>query len=227
MVADPRGAAGAAVPGSSGSGEADACAGSGAAVGLGEAGASVGVDDGDGAAVGEGSAVGLTAALAVPAPTGAAAPAPPPDSAHTEPPTNSSAASPAGTASRGRSNPRRSSAPCSVIAAPPDPRRAHCAGGRADRSGGRGHSSGSFYAAKNAQAGFVDILSKRLRPRGVRVISLYPPDFDNPDPLAEDWETTPRHARAPLTAQSLVECVLFAVSQPRDCFIKAFHFEQV
>ncbi|ARF80823.1 SDR family oxidoreductase [Kitasatospora aureofaciens] len=85
----------------------------------------------------------------------------------------------------------------------------------------------SFYAAKNAQAGFVDILSKRLRPRGVRVISLYPPDFDNPDPLAEEWETTPRHARAPLAAQSLVECVLFAVSQPRDCFIKAFHFEQV
>jgi hypothetical protein len=30
-----------------------------------------------------------------------------------------------------------------------------------------------------------------------------------------------------LTAQSLVECILFAVAQPRDCFIKAFHFEQV
>ncbi|MFC4562195.1 SDR family oxidoreductase [Nocardiopsis mangrovi] len=29
------------------------------------------------------------------------------------------------------------------------------------------------------------------------------------------------------SAQSLVECVLFAVGQPRDCFIKAFHFEQV
>ncbi|MFH9354127.1 SDR family oxidoreductase [Kitasatospora sp. NPDC017646] len=85
----------------------------------------------------------------------------------------------------------------------------------------------SFYAAKGAQAGFVDILSKRLRPRGVRVISLYPPDFDNPDPLTEEWETTPRGAEDALTAQSLVDCVLFAVSQPRDCFIKAFHFEQV
>lgn len=85
----------------------------------------------------------------------------------------------------------------------------------------------AFYAAKSAQAGFAEILSKRLRPQGVRVISLYPPDFDNPDPLSEEWETTPRGAEDALTAQSLVECVLFAVAQPRDCFIKAFHFEQV
>ncbi|MFJ3889551.1 SDR family oxidoreductase [Streptomyces rubrogriseus] len=85
----------------------------------------------------------------------------------------------------------------------------------------------AFYAAKSAQAGFTEILSKRLRSQGVRVISLYPPDFDNPDPLSEEWETTSRGAEDALTAQSLVECVLFAVAQPRDCFIKAFHFEQV
>ncbi|MCP2164899.1 SDR family oxidoreductase [Goodfellowiella coeruleoviolacea] len=85
----------------------------------------------------------------------------------------------------------------------------------------------AFYAAKSAQAGFVDILSKRLRPQGVRVISLYPPDFANPDPLSAEWHTTPRGAHDNLTADSLINCVLFAVSQPRDCFIKAFHFEQV
>ncbi|KUN87528.1 SDR family oxidoreductase [Streptomyces griseoruber] len=85
----------------------------------------------------------------------------------------------------------------------------------------------AFYAAKSAQAGFAEILSKRLRPQGVRVISLYPPDFDNADPLSEEWETTPREAKDALTAHSLVECILFAVAQPRDCFIKAFHFEQV
>lgn len=85
----------------------------------------------------------------------------------------------------------------------------------------------AFYAAKSAQAGFAEILSKRLRPQGVRVLSLYPPDFDNPDPLSEEWETTPRESTDALTAQSLVECILFAVAQPRDCFIKAFHFEQV
>ncbi|MEV0613532.1 SDR family oxidoreductase [Nonomuraea sp. NPDC050404] len=85
----------------------------------------------------------------------------------------------------------------------------------------------AFYAAKSAQAGFTEILSKRLRPQGVRVISLYPPDFDNADPLSEEWTSTPREAKDALTAQSLVECILFAVTQPRDCFIKAFHFEQV
>jgi len=84
----------------------------------------------------------------------------------------------------------------------------------------------AFYAAKSAQAGFTEILSKRLRPQGVRVISLYPPDFDNGDPLSEEWDATPRRSDGALTAHSLVECVLFAVTQPRDCFIKSFHFEQ-
>lgn len=84
----------------------------------------------------------------------------------------------------------------------------------------------AFYAAKSAQAGFTEILSRRLRPQGVRVISLYPPDFDNSDPLSPDWTSTPREATNALTAQSLVECILFAVAQPRDCFIKSFHFEQ-
>lgn len=83
----------------------------------------------------------------------------------------------------------------------------------------------AFYAAKAAQAGFTEILSKRLRARGVRVISLYPPDFDNPDPLTDDWDA-PRTSGDPLSARALVQCVLFAISQPRDCFIKAFHFEE-
>ena len=75
----------------------------------------------------------------------------------------------------------------------------------------------AFYAAKSGQAGFGEILSHRLRPEGVRVISLYPPDF---------VQEGPRTAGADLTAASVVDCVLFAVGQPRDCFIRAFHFEQ-
>jgi NAD(P)-dependent dehydrogenase (short-subunit alcohol dehydrogenase family) len=90
----------------------------------------------------------------------------------------------------------------------------------------RSDAHAAFYAAKSAQAGFTEILSKRLRTEGIRVISLYPPDFRNPDPLSEEWQQTPRGAHDALTAQSLVDCVLFAVSQPRDCFIKAFYFEQ-
>jgi len=90
----------------------------------------------------------------------------------------------------------------------------------------RSEAHAAFYAAKSAQAGFTEILSKRLRPEGIRVISLYPPDFHNADPLSEEWERTPRGAQDELTAHSLVDCVLFAVSQPRDCFIKSFYFEQ-
>jgi hypothetical protein len=32
---------------------------------------------------------------------------------------------------------------------------------------------------QSAQAGFAEILSKRLRPPGGRVMTLYPPDFNN------------------------------------------------
>lgn len=83
------------------------------------------------------------------------------------------------------------------------------------------HRSGAhpaFYAAKHAQAGLSEILSARLRTEGVRVISLYPPDF---------VQEGPRVAGAELTAESVADCVLFAVGQPRDCFIREFRFEQL
>jgi NAD(P)-dependent dehydrogenase (short-subunit alcohol dehydrogenase family) len=85
----------------------------------------------------------------------------------------------------------------------------------------------AFYAAKAAQAGFADVLSHRLRPEGIRVISLYPPDFTDGDPLHSTWDQASRTAGDPLTARSVLDCVLFAIGQPRDCFIRAFHFEQM
>lgn len=85
----------------------------------------------------------------------------------------------------------------------------------------------AFYAAKAAQAGFADILSHRLRPESIRVISLYPPDFMDGDPLHSTWDHASRTAGDPLTAQSVLDCVLFAIGQPRDCFIRSFHFEQM
>jgi NAD(P)-dependent dehydrogenase (short-subunit alcohol dehydrogenase family) len=83
------------------------------------------------------------------------------------------------------------------------------------------HRSGAhpaFYAAKHAHAGLAEILSYRLRPEGIRVISLFPPDF---------VQEGPRGADSDLTASSVIDCVLFAVGQPRDCFIREFRFEQV
>ncbi|WP_424215701.1 hypothetical protein ACN20G_26410 (plasmid) [Streptomyces sp. BI20] len=82
------------------------------------------------------------------------------------------------------------------------------------------------HAAKHAQRGFTESLSHRLRPQGIRVISLVPPDFDSSrDPLTPDWEHTPRDAHAPLAAQSVIDCVTFAINQLRDRYINAFHFE--
>ncbi|WP_329485153.1 SDR family oxidoreductase [Kitasatospora sp. NBC_01246] len=85
----------------------------------------------------------------------------------------------------------------------------------------------AFYAAKAAQAGFADVLSHRLRPEGIRVISLYPPDFTDGDPLHPRWDDASRTTDDPLTARSVLDCVLFAIGQPRDCFIRSFHFEQL
>jgi NAD(P)-dependent dehydrogenase (short-subunit alcohol dehydrogenase family) len=84
----------------------------------------------------------------------------------------------------------------------------------------------AFYAAKGAQAGLADVLSARLRPEGIRVISLYPPDFTDSDPLDPE-ELRNRTADRPLSGASVADCVLFALGQPRDCFIRSFHFEQL
>ncbi|MFF0556401.1 SDR family oxidoreductase [Streptomyces sp. NPDC020472] len=86
----------------------------------------------------------------------------------------------------------------------------------------------AFWAAKSAQAGFADILSRRLRPSGVRVFSLFPPDFSTSDPRFAEWDGANPDGTAPdekLTTQALFECIVYAVEQPRDCFIRSFHFE--
>ncbi|WP_407840328.1 SDR family oxidoreductase [Streptomyces sp. DSM 116496] len=86
----------------------------------------------------------------------------------------------------------------------------------------------AFWTAKSAQAGFAEILSQRLRPSGVRVFSLYPPDFSTSDPRFAEWDgikTDDAMRDEKLTTQALFECIVYAVEQPRDCFIRSFHFE--
>lgn len=82
----------------------------------------------------------------------------------------------------------------------------------------------AFYASKHAHAGFAEIMSKRLRKEGVRVVSLYPPDFNNLDPMSKAWNSEPSQGD-PLTSKSLWGCIEFALTQPRDCYIKTFEFE--
>ena len=87
----------------------------------------------------------------------------------------------------------------------------------ADPGHTRSEAHNAFYAAKHTHACYAEILSRRLRPEGIRVISLYPPDF---------VQHGPRSTGAELTAASIVDCILFATNQPRDCFLRTFHFEQ-
>ncbi|MFJ9029457.1 SDR family oxidoreductase [Streptomyces sp. NPDC102274] len=99
---------------------------------------------------------------------------------------------------------------------------------RGDDDGTGSPAHEAFYAAKSAQAGFAEILSRRLRPSGIRVFSLYPPNFSTSDPRSTEWEATGSGrptAEEKLTTQALFECVVYAVEQPRDCFIRSFHFE--
>ncbi|MEV0781273.1 SDR family oxidoreductase [Streptomyces sp. NPDC050433] len=99
---------------------------------------------------------------------------------------------------------------------------------RGDHDGAGSPAHEAFYAAKSAQAGFADILARRLRSTGIRVFSLYPPDFSTSDPRSAEWEGTGQSrptVEEKLTTQALFECVVYAVEQPRDCFIRSFHFE--
>jgi NAD(P)-dependent dehydrogenase (short-subunit alcohol dehydrogenase family) len=83
--------------------------------------------------------------------------------------------------------------------------------------GGEGPSA-AFHAAKHGQSGFSDRLRRELKPHGIRVSAIYPPDFDDLDPLAADWDR-PRDPAASeaLTNREVVAAVLFAITAPRTC----------
>ncbi len=77
-------------------------------------------------------------------------------------------------------------------------------------------SASPFHAAKHGQSGFNDALRHELKDKGVRVMAIYPPDFDDADPLDPSWNET-RAPRAKLTNREVVETILFAITAPRAC----------
>ncbi|UTV29674.1 SDR family NAD(P)-dependent oxidoreductase [Photobacterium atrarenae] len=82
-------------------------------------------------------------------------------------------------------------------------------------------SNDAFSAAKAAQSTFADRLRTRLRVKGIRVIAIYPNDFDNPSPLNEaDWHEL-REASAPrnMTARNVFNALRFALEQDRKCSV--------
>jgi len=74
--------------------------------------------------------------------------------------------------------------------------------------------SAAFHAAKHGQSGFSDALRHELKETGIRVTALYPPDFDDIDPLAPDWDNNERRK---LSNREVVDTILFAVTAPRAC----------
>jgi NAD(P)-dependent dehydrogenase (short-subunit alcohol dehydrogenase family) len=74
--------------------------------------------------------------------------------------------------------------------------------------------STAFHAAKHGQSGFSDALRHELHGTGIRVAAIYPPDFDDVDPLGPDWNTA---ERGKIGNREVVETILFALSAPRTC----------
>jgi|GEM_PF-223797 len=79
----------------------------------------------------------------------------------------------------------------------------------------------AFSAAKAAQALFSERLRHRLRESGVRVLTIYPPDFHNTSPLdTAEWEyRRDAFEDRTLTARNVFDCIRFALLQDRICSI--------
>lgn len=84
--------------------------------------------------------------------------------------------------------------------------------------------STAFHAAKHGQSGFSDALRHELKGTGIRVTALYPPDFDDVDPLALDWNNA---ARSKLSNREVVDTILFAINAPRSCVYPVIMMDNV
>lgn len=74
-----------------------------------------------------------------------------------------------------------------------------------------------YDAAKHAQHGFVESLRRELKPDRIRVIAVYPPDFQGTQPDDETWKTAEgeRESGACMTTRDVAETILFALTRSR------------
>lgn len=78
--------------------------------------------------------------------------------------------------------------------------------------------SAAFHAAKHGQAGFSNRLAAELKDHKIRVSAIFPPDFDDTDPLGAEWNAVRRPAPgARMTNREIVAAIMFAISAPRIC----------
>jgi NAD(P)-dependent dehydrogenase (short-subunit alcohol dehydrogenase family) len=72
----------------------------------------------------------------------------------------------------------------------------------------------AFYAAKHGQSGFSDRLRHELKEQGIRVSAIYPPDFDELDPLDDAWNE-PEDAKR-MTNREIVSTIMHMITAPRS-----------
>lgn len=84
----------------------------------------------------------------------------------------------------------------------------------------------AFYAMKHGQNGFFESYSHRIKNTGIRVTSLYPPDFINLNPLSPEWNDASKdHHTCMLHSKSLIDIINFVCLLPRSCYISKIFFE--
>lgn len=88
-----------------------------------------------------------------------------------------------------------------------------------------GHSA--FDATRHAQHGFVESLRQELKPAGIRVIAIYPPDFIAAQPDDASWEKREgrRESGLCLTAREVAESIFFALRRPRIATVASIVFD--
>lgn len=83
--------------------------------------------------------------------------------------------------------------------------------------------STAFHAAKHGQAGFCDRLRAELKPQAIRVAAIFPGDFEHADSGPDNvLEPT---AGVRMTSQQVVDAVMFTITAPRNCVIRAIILE--
>jgi NADP-dependent 3-hydroxy acid dehydrogenase YdfG len=73
-----------------------------------------------------------------------------------------------------------------------------------------------FYAAKHGQSGLSDKLRHELKGTGIRVCAVFPPDFDDADPVDSSWSREPDND-AQISNREVVSTLLFIMATPRTC----------
>ena len=75
----------------------------------------------------------------------------------------------------------------------------------------------AFHAAKHGQSGFSDRLRHELKDESIRVSAIYPPDFDDLDPLDARWTEPSEEDKTRLTNREIVSTLMHIVTAPRAC----------